>query len=123
MFFSKKADTDKIKELESAIATLRNEVAFYKEIASFSQEEMLIVLDAKGSPLFKNERATSQIKSPQELYRELQKNTQLITLNSCTAKVSHQKSKIFSATFYRITKTDMRDTRESDILSMHQLYL
>ncbi len=123
MFFSKKADTDKIKELESEIATLRNEVAFYKEIASFSQEEMLIVLDAKGSPLFKNERATSQIKSPQELYRELQKNTQLITLNSCTAKVSHQKSKIFSATFYRITKTDMRDTRESDILSMHQLYL
>lgn len=120
MFFSKKADTDKIKELENQIAILNNEVAFYKEIASFSQDEMLIVLDTKGSPLFQNERAISQVKSPQELYRELQKNTHFITLNSCSAKVSYQKSKIYPATLYRITKTDMRDTRESDVLSMHQ---
>ncbi|MFA5233400.1 MAG: methyl-accepting chemotaxis protein [Sulfurimonas sp.] len=120
MFFSKNSDKSQIKALEDQIATLSQELEFYKEIAFFSQEEMLVVLGQDGSVVFQNEKASMNIKSQSDLIRELQKNSKSIALNDCSGKVASKKSKNRDAAFYRITKTDMRDTRESDILSLHQ---
>ncbi|MGE4420113.1 MAG: methyl-accepting chemotaxis protein [Sulfurimonas sp.] len=120
MFFSKNSDKSQIKALEDQIATLSQELEFYKEIASFSQEEMLVVLGQDGSVVFQNEKAAMNIKSMHDLTRELQKNSNIIMLNDCSGKVASKKSRNRDAAFYRITKTDMRDTRESDILSLHQ---
>lgn len=120
MFFSKNSDKNRTKELEDEISSLKESLAFYKEIAKFSQEEMLIVFAADGSTLFQNEKALSQIKDSSALYKELQKSSSTISLNDCSGKVVSKKTDDNSAYMYRITKTDMRDTRESDILTLHQ---
>jgi len=120
MFFSKNNDKNRIKELEDGIAAIKEELDFYKEMATFSQEEMLVALDRNGSVVFQNDKASAEIKAIDELSRELQKNNTSIMLNDCTGKVALKKAKKGDVTLYRITKTDMRDTRESDILSLHQ---
>ena len=120
MFFSKNNDKNRIKELEDGIAAVKEELDFYKEMATFSQEEMLVALDRNGSVVFQNDKASAEIKAIDELSRELQKNNTSIMLNDCTGKVALKKAKKGDVTLYRITKTDMRDTRESDILSLHQ---
>lgn len=120
MFFSKNSDKGHIKKLEDEISLLREELEFYKDIASFSQEEMLVVMDRSGNLLFQNDKAQEQIKSAADLSRELQKNNSSIMLNDCTGKVASKKVKNRDAILYGIIKTDMRDTRESDILSLHQ---
>ena len=120
MFFSKNNDKNRIKELEDVIVSLKEELDFYKEMATFSQEEMLVALDRSGSVVFQNDKASTEIKAIDELSRELQKNNTSIMLNDCTGKVASKKVKYGDVTLYRITKTDMRDTRESDILSLHQ---
>lgn len=122
MFFSKSrsASNDKIHELESKIALLEKDLAFYKDIAAFSQEEMLVVLDRSGNILFQNDLAAANIISPSLLSQELSKNLDKVTLNNCTGKVKHKPSGSNDATMYRIIKTDMRDTRDSNILSLHQ---
>lgn len=48
MFFSKKADQEKIATLEASLASAQKELVFYKAIASFSQEEMLVALDDRS---------------------------------------------------------------------------
>jgi len=120
MFFSKNNDKNRIKELEDEIASIKEVLDFYKEMATFSQEEMLVALDRSGSVVFQNDKAASEIKAIGELSKELQKNNTSIMLNDCTGKVTLKKAKNGDVTLYRITKTDMRDTRESDILSLHQ---
>ena len=120
MFFSKNNDKNRIKELEDGIAAIKEELDFYKEMATFSQEEMLVALDRNGSVVFQNDKASAEIKAIDELSRELQKNNTSIMLNDCTGKVALKKANKGDVTLYRITKTDMRDTRESDILSLHQ---
>ncbi|MDP2893718.1 MAG: methyl-accepting chemotaxis protein [Sulfurimonas sp.] len=120
MFFSKNNDKNRIKELEDEIASIKEVLDFYKEMATFSQEEMLVALDRSGLVVFQNDKAASEIKAIGELSKELQKNNTSIMLNDCTGKVTLKKAKNGDVTLYRITKTDMRDTRESDILSLHQ---
>ncbi|WP_345993173.1 methyl-accepting chemotaxis protein [Sulfurimonas sp. HSL-1716] len=120
MFFSKKDDNDRIEVLENKISSLEKELEFYKEAANFSQEEMLIALDESGNPVFQNEKASQSVKEPQMLARELLQGGNIIELNDCTGKVESRKVKNGSATLYIIKKTDMRDTRDSNILSMHQ---
>lgn len=122
MFFSKSRNTyqNTINALESKIALLEKDVVFYRDIAAFSQEELLIVLDQKGDILFQNDLAVSQVQSPSQLSRELSKNLDKVELNNCTGKVKHKPTSAQNATIYRIIKTDMRDTRDNNILTLHQ---
>lgn len=119
MFFSNKNEHNKIKELEDKIASLEKELIFYKEAAAFSQEEMLVALDNNGAIIFQNEKASSAIKNPHALSSELKKGSTIIELNDCTGKAVSRRTQD-GTTLYRIIKTDMRDTRDSDILSLHQ---
>ncbi len=119
MFFSKNRDDKQIQALEEKIASLEKEVSFYKEAANFSQEEMLVALDVKGAVFYQNEKALSNVKEVNLLARELQKGSSVIELNNCTGRVvSHKMDD--SVTLYSIIKTDMRDTRDSNVLSLHQ---
>ena len=120
MFFSNNKNDEKVIELESRIKELESEVAFYKDVASFSQEEMLVVLDSNRDIIFENEKASSDIQNPKELSSTLNKNDKIIELNDCTGKVVSRQSADGNSTFFRIIKTDMRDTRDSNILSLHQ---
>lgn len=122
MFFSNNHahDKKKIQELEAKIASLESELDFYKEVADFSQEELVVVLNDKGEYIFENKNATAMIKSHSDLARELQKNNRMIELNNCSGKVSFQRMKNDDATIYVVKKTDIRDNRDSNILSLHQ---
>ncbi|MBD3796241.1 MAG: CZB domain-containing protein [Campylobacterales bacterium] len=122
MFFSSNSahDKKKIQELEAKIASLESELDFYKEVADFSQEELVVVLNDRGEYIFENKNATAMIKSHSDLARELQKNNRMIELNNCSGKVSFQRMKNDDATIYVVKKTDIRDNRDSNILSLHQ---
>jgi methyl-accepting chemotaxis protein len=122
MFFSKALNTAqaKIQELESKIAFLEKDLDFYKDIAAFSQEEILVVLDKNGAIIYQNDLAKTYVQSPSQLSHELSKNLDKVELNNCTGKVKHKSISNQDATMYRIIKTDVRDGRDSNILGLHQ---
>lgn len=119
MFFSKKEDKEKIATLEAALASAQKGLAFYKALAGFSQEEMIVALDDSRNFLFTNEQASKMIQDQNALARELQKAESKIELNGCSGKVTSRRLDN-NTTLYSIVKTDMRDTRDSGILSIHQ---
>ena len=120
MFFSKKNDdSQRIKEYELKIESLEKEVMFLKSVASSSQEEMFVVLDRSDNVIFQNNKAESMIHDRAALLKELKKGDSKISLNDCSGKVSSSKDSEGN-TFYSIIKSDMRDTRDSNILHMHQ---
>ena len=119
MFFNKRNDEAKIKELEAKIISLEKEVDFFKNTASFSQEEMLVVVSSRGEVLFQNNKAISAIKDTDALLKELSKGENKVELNDCTGKVTSSKNSS-GDTLYSILKSDMRDTRDSSVLTMHQ---
>jgi uncharacterized protein YoxC len=119
MFFSNKNNDNNTQELEEKIVELEKELNLYKQAAIFSQEEMLVALNRNGDIVFQNEKASSTIEQAHELSNELKKGNTLIELNGCSGKVASRNIED-DITLYRIIKTDMRDTRDSDILSLHQ---
>jgi methyl-accepting chemotaxis protein len=120
MFFSNNKNSDTTQELENRIAALEEELNFYKEIADFSQDEIVVVVDNSGKYIYENVNAKSMIKEHDLLAKELHKNNDIIELNDCTGKVISKPMTSSDATLYSIKKIDMRDTRDSDILSLHQ---
>ena len=120
MFFSHKDHSNELRELQEKLASLEKELAFYKEAASFSQDEMLVVLDQSNNLLFQNDMASTTIEDPQALYAELKKGGSSISLNNCSGRVVSKKMSSENATIYRFVKTDIRDAKDSAILSMHQ---
>jgi hypothetical protein len=118
MFFSKKEDTGRISELEAELRELKAERDYYRGIAAFSQQEMTVVVRA-GGIVFKNDLAGVMVKDEDALISELRKGEPTITVGDCTGKVTRRDLQD-GATVYSIIKTDMRDTRDSGILEMHQ---
>jgi methyl-accepting chemotaxis protein len=119
MFFSKKDDNQKVLDLQAQILSLQQELEFYKAIATFSNEEMNVVIDDTQNYIFQNEKASKTIQDPYALSKELSKSIGMIELNGCTGKVISKRLES-GATIYNITKTDMRDTRNSNLLGIHQ---
>ncbi|MFT7860306.1 MAG: chemotaxis protein, partial [Sulfurimonas sp.] len=121
MFFSNNnEDRAKVQELQKKIEALESELSFYKEIADFSLYEMVVALDSTGQYVFENQNASSMIKEHDQLAKELQKNNDIVELNDCTGKVVSKTMSNRDATLYVVKKTDMRDTRDSNILTLHQ---
>ena len=119
MFFNKDKELNRIKELEEKTDSLQKELDFYKNVASKSKEEILLVVDRSGKIIFQNEKAESMIKDSTALIKELSKGNNTIDFNNCTGKVAHSKDNDGNI-IYNIIKSDMRDTRDSSILTMHQ---
>lgn len=119
MFFSNTTNNNKIKSLEEKVASLEKDLMFYKDAASFSQEEILVAIDKDGALVFQNDKASSTIEDHALLSKEIQKGDSIIEMNGCTGKIVSRRLDD-NVTLYRITKTDMRDTRDSNILTLHQ---
>ncbi|MEJ2373762.1 MAG: hypothetical protein P8Y16_08265 [Sulfurimonas sp.] len=81
MFFSNNKNNDTNQELEGRIAALEKELNFYKEIADFSQDEIVVVVDNSGKYIYENVNAKSMIKEHELLAKELHKNNDIIELN------------------------------------------
>ena len=119
MFFNKKTDNTKLDELSARIKELESEVAFYKESFEYSQEEICIVVDENNNIVLKNTLAKNLIKDESMLLKELLKGNNEITLNDCSGKVKSQT--LFNGnTVYSIIKSDIRNAKDSHIMTMHQ---
>ena len=119
MFFSSKKENAQSEALEARIRELEAEVTLYRSIAEFSQEEMVVAFDGSDRILFQNEKAAAMVRQPDALLRELKREAPVITVAGCTGKVS-RKVLENGVTLCSIIKTDLRDTRDSGILELHQ---
>ena len=120
MFFSSgQQDKEQRAALEARIKALEEEVSHYRNVASFSQEEMVVVVDAGGRITFENEKAGGMMQDRNAVVSELRKGENRITVGDCTGKVTSKRLSN-GDTVYSIIKSDLRDTRDSGILELHQ---
>ena len=119
MFFKQKANTQHIDMLNEKIASLESELALYKEAFGHSQEEMSIVIDKNNEIILQNDMAKSMIKDPTALKNALKEGTPEIELNDCVGRVKSG-SLSNGNRVYSIIKSDIKNAKDSNILSMHQ---
>ena len=119
MFFNNRVDNSKVNELNEKIAKLESELSMYKDSFEFSQEEICVILDSSNKIVAKNILAKNLVKDDVALSSELIKNEDEINLNDCSGKV---KSTSISGgnTLYSIIKSDIRNAKDSHIMTMHQ---
>ncbi len=121
MFFSHNREhEEELARLQSKIALLERENTIYKEAARFSKDEMLIIVDSDQHIIFQNDKAKETIKDPASLLSTLKTGSDIVEMQDCTGRVLSRKLDKEGLTLYTIIKSDMRDTRESDVLSLHQ---
>ena len=119
MFFKTKEDNTKIEALEARIVQLENELSLYKESFEYSQEEICVVIDSKQKIVLQNTLAKSSIHDSSELIRELMKGSSEINLNDCSGRIKSKKISNGN-TVYSIIKSDIKNSKDSNILAMHQ---
>jgi len=116
MFFRKKTVKETVTDNREELERLKKEVEFYKEAASFSRDEIKIVLDAAGNLIFKNENA-EKIADIDALKRELLRNQEDIATEEMRAKASSKRlpdgSTVYSVIEFRLVSG-------SELVTMHQ---
>jgi methyl-accepting chemotaxis protein len=118
MFFQKKDDTE-ILALQESIEKLRDENELLLKLQKFSQEEIILVIDDKQQITMQNDLANIMVKNPQLLAKTLKEDMKTISMEGCSGVV---KSSRLSPTLvaYSIMKVDVRNSKDSQILSLHQ---
>ncbi|MCH9813385.1 MAG: CZB domain-containing protein [Epsilonproteobacteria bacterium] len=120
MFFNqqKKHSTD-LAAYQEKINVLEQELTTYKQAASFSQEEMLIIIDQEQNLIFANDKAQKTINDFTMLIQHLVQEENQITIKGCSGKFT---KKILDNGFivYSIIKTDIRTDKDSNLLTKHQ---
>ena len=101
------------------IAALEAENARLKALASFSQEEIVVVVDSGGNVVMHNDLAASEAKDLNRLGQMLREGMDSITMEGCSGTVSSKRLDE-SHVAYSIIKTDIRSAKDSKILSIHQ---
>ena len=120
MFFQKSQKFEQeVEALKEKIKALETENISLTEINSFSQDEMLVVLDEKSQVVFENDLAKMHIKDSALVAKMLHSDMKKIEVNECSGRV---KSKKLSngCIAYSIIKSDIRDAKDGNIMSMHQ---
>ena len=118
MFFQKK-EPEELGILRDEVATLRAENELLKTLLRFSQEEMIVVVDEKEMIVMQNDKAKETIKSPEILGKLLKPNLEFITLEGCSGTLRSKRLNE-KLTAYSIIKVDVRNAKDSHILSYHQ---
>ncbi len=120
MFFN---DTKKCAALtdplHARIAELETQLKRYEEIFNFSHEELRVVVDTSGTITMKNTLADATIENPSALVKALSNGGSELSLQGCSGVVKHTQLSDGSM-LYSIIKTDVRNAKDSDILTMHQ---
>ncbi len=119
MFFSKNREPISNAVDIERIEYLEKELAFYKSALAFSQEEIVLIVDSTHKVVFKNQKAEQSIKDIDALLSELSPSKESITVAGCTGIVT---SKVLDDrhTIYSIIKTDIRNAKDSSIMTKHQ---
>ncbi len=118
MFFSKK-EPEELAILRNEVVTLKAENERLLHLSQFSQEEMIVVVDSAQKIVMQNDLAKITIKEPAKLASLLKESMETISMDGCQGSV---RSKRLSPELvaYSIIKTDVRNAKDSNILSLHQ---
>ena len=119
MLFGKR-DTDAagMEALKKENADLKKELAYYKELAGFSHQEGLVVIDGTGNLVFKNENA-QRFKNDAEVVRALQGGEDEVVLEQCDVNVRSRRL-ANGATAYAVVKASLTGGEGNHLLGMHQ---
>ncbi|AFL69444.1 methyl-accepting chemotaxis protein [Sulfurospirillum barnesii SES-3] len=118
MFFTKK-EPEELAILRDEVVALKAENERLLALTHFSQEEMIVVVDNAKKIVMQNDLAKMTIKEPSKLASLLNESMDHISMNGCEGSV---RSKRLSPDLvaYSIIKTDVRNAKDSNILSLHQ---
>lgn len=118
MFFRQK-EPEELSALRKEVEALKAENELLKNLAKFSSEEMIIVVDSSHQIVMQNDLAQKTIKNPTMLASLLKEGQTSVTMEGCTGTVSSMRlsSELIA---YSIIKVDVRNAKDSRILSMHQ---
>jgi len=120
MFFSNKNEpSQRERELEEKLKQLEQELEAKEEAVGFSQQEVIVILSAEGTMEFVNDLGRAMIKNEREFVSQLQKNEDSITVEGCSGTVRH-KNLPGGRTIYSVIKTDVRNAKDSGVMSIHQ---
>ena len=100
-------------ELDNALA----ELDIYKKIASFSQEEGLVVFGKDSKVIFANDRAKANIQDYSSVWDAVRGNKDRIVLDDCEAKVAIQKENDLA--IVSLVKTSIHDNKDNGLLHKH----
>ena len=120
MFFGSKKESEKenSKELEK-LKKLEAENKLLKALCAFSQEEIIVVVDGGRNIVMHNNVAASQAKNLDKLGEMLHEGMETITMEGCSGTVASKRLDE-NHVAYSIVKNDIRSSKDSKILSMHQ---
>ena len=118
MFFNKK-EPEELNVLRNEVERLKAEQAMLLKLSQFSQEEMIVVLDNTGTIVMQNDLAKRTIQKPDLVGRALKEDSTALSIEGCSGIVKSQR---LSDTLiaYSIIKVDVRNSKDSKILSLHQ---
>ncbi|MCT7908356.1 methyl-accepting chemotaxis protein [Arcobacter lacus] len=106
-------------KLESALEKNSKDVELYKQIASFSQEEGLVVFDEKNELFFANNLSKSNIKDFSIVLDAVLNEKPSLVLEDCEAHIevkNYENKKIVS-----LKKTSIHDNKDGGLLSRHNI--
>jgi methyl-accepting chemotaxis protein len=119
MFFAKK-DPEELGILRQEVEVLKAENELLKKLSQFSQEEIIVVVDGAKNIVMQNDLARSMIKEPQKLASLLNESMHDISMQGCQGMVSAKRLND-DLVAYSIMKSDVRNAKDSNILTLHQV--
>jgi methyl-accepting chemotaxis protein len=118
MFFTKK-EPEELNALRSEVERLKAENEQLLALSKFSQEEIIIVVDRSKNIVMQNDKAKEMIKDPQRLVAVLSESMESVSMDGCQGSVCSKRLND-ERVVYSIIKTDVRNAKDSNILSLHQ---
>jgi len=120
MFFNKPDKSrEEIENLQNQIEELQKHNSVLEELNSFSQDEMLLVIDTNKEIVFQNDLAKYYVKDPSTLSQLLHKDMKKIEVEECSGRVASRQLSNGNIA-YSIVKSDIRDAKDGNIMTMHQ---
>jgi hypothetical protein len=120
MFFkNNKKELEEIEVLKLEKMRLQEELNLRDEMLMLSQSEIVLRVSKEGSVVFKNSLASEMIQDERALLEALKSSTTEINLNGCSGIVE-SKQLTNGDMVYNIVKTDIKNAKDSTIMSKHQ---
>jgi methyl-accepting chemotaxis protein len=118
-FWIQKNTQEELLALEKKIEALEKENKLLRALGQFSQEEMVVVLNSSKDAVLLNDLARENVKDINRLAQALHEGMDSITMDGCNGVVSSKRLDEEHVA-YSIIKTDIKNAKDSKILSMHQ---
>lgn len=120
MFFSKKQNTHELETLQNENNQLKHELEIYKQIAAYSVDDGMIVLDKNQNIFFANDKILESVSNIEGVVNKLNSSSDYIIIDGCEAYV-YRKNLTNGYTAFVLQKSSILDTKhDNNLLKQHQ---